>query len=71
MNEAERLFRDLLQYASNRRAEGVYDFTQILRCYSSQVLSGLSSTSAEKYARWIKDYELTDPKFQRKLDFGP
>lgn len=71
MNEAERLFKDLLEYARKKREEGVYDFTYILSSYNSQVLEELvdssKNASAKKFSDMIKDYELTDPQYQKKL----
>jgi len=71
-SEADKLLRALLDYAKRRREEGVYDFTQIMYEYSKYVLPAFPSNSrnslVKRFNNSIKEYVLTDPRYQTKLD---
>lgn len=74
-SEADKLLKALFDYARHRRDEGVYDFTQVMYEYSKYVLpeflSNSKSSLAKRLYTMIKDYVLTDPRYQSRLDcFG-
>lgn len=74
-SEADKLLRALLDYARRRRDEGVYDFTQIMHEYSKYMLPefllNTKNSIAKRFYTMIKDYVLTDSRYQTRLEtFG-
>lgn len=69
MNEADRLLRSIMEYASVKREEGVKDFMDIMESYAKEFLPGHTSFSgsAIRYSNVIREYLKKDPVVQRKL----
>jgi hypothetical protein len=71
-SEADKLLRALFDYAKRRREDGVYDFTQIMYEYSKYVLpeflENSKNTLGKRFNVMIREYVVTDPRYQRKLD---
>jgi hypothetical protein len=71
-SEADKLLKELFDYARRRRNEGVYDFTQIMHEYSKYVLPEFLENSKNALGKrlnlMIREYVATDPRYQSKLD---
>jgi hypothetical protein len=69
MNEADRLLKSIMEYATKKRAEGVRDFVQIMESYSREVLSEQTrmNLNSSRYMNVIKEYCRKDPVVQRRL----
>ncbi len=71
-SEADKLLKALFDYARRRREEGVYDFTQIMHEYSKYVLPEFLSNSRNSFAKRfnsiIREFVMTDPRYQSRLD---
>ncbi len=66
--------KGLLQYASRKRDNAIYDVTEILRCYYDDVLKieglvdGRNGNLAKKVSSLVKEFLETDPRYQSRMD---
>jgi hypothetical protein len=69
MNEADRLFKMLLDYAKEMGVKRCYDVAVILEGYDRKVLSKYSAVSplARRWSAMIKEYRQVDPREQSTL----
>lgn len=69
MNEADRLLKSIMEYAVQKRSEGMRDFMQIMESYSRDVLSIQAGTnlSSGRYTNVIREYCRKDPAVQGRL----
>jgi len=69
-SEAERLIKEMFEYARESRASGAGDFGEIMAGFRKKLMDedGGEGTFSKKFLRLIKEFQATDPRYQRRLE---
>ena len=72
-SEADRLMKQLFEYAVRERDRGVYDFTQVIDGFYRKTDTGNNGNSmrnsfTNRLLKMMKDYVETDPRAQLRMD---
>jgi len=69
-SEAERLIKDMFEYARARRESGTGDFGEIMAGFRKRLVEegGVEGNFSKRFLRLIKEFLATDPRYQKKLE---
>jgi hypothetical protein len=68
-SDAERLLKDLFDYAKESRKAGIFDFSEIISGFRRKLgeIDASENPFAKKFIKNAKEFLASDPKYQTKL----